>query len=90
MKVKMKYVYKLQLVSLLVVSLMTMTGCELETSDNGKLDGYWHLVAVDCKMQIILPIAFICGFLKRAIVLKCSVLMLIMDTRIWKMVETSR
>ena len=47
MKVKMKYVYKLQLVSLLVVSLMTMTSCEIETSDNGKLDGYWHLVAVD-------------------------------------------
>lgn len=24
-----------------------MSGCELHTSDNGKLDGMWHLTAVD-------------------------------------------
>lgn len=26
---------------------MLLTSCELETSDNGELDGYWHLVKVD-------------------------------------------
>lgn len=26
---------------------MLLTGCHIETSDNGDLDGYWHLVRVD-------------------------------------------
>ena len=30
----------------LVVALLT-TSCELETSGNGKLDGYWHMERVD-------------------------------------------
>lgn len=32
---------------LLIVSLPLLFSCTLETSDNGDLDGYWHLVAVD-------------------------------------------
>ncbi len=31
---------------LMVIGLM-LTSCELETSNNGDLDGYWHLVRVD-------------------------------------------
>ena len=27
--------------------LMSLTSCEIETSDNGKLDGFWHLERVD-------------------------------------------
>ena len=26
---------------------MLLTSCDIETSDNGQLDGYWHLVRVD-------------------------------------------
>ena len=26
---------------------LLLTGCEIETSNNGDLDGYWHLVRVD-------------------------------------------
>ena len=26
---------------------LMMTACDIETSDNGDLDGYWHLVRVD-------------------------------------------
>ena len=29
-----------------VLSLFFLVGCELETTDNGDLDGYWHLVKV--------------------------------------------
>ena len=29
------------------LSLMFLYGCELETTDNGDLDGYWHLEQVD-------------------------------------------
>lgn len=29
------------------LSLMFLCGCELETTDNGDLDGYWHLEQVD-------------------------------------------
>ena len=29
------------------LSLMFLCGCELETPDNGDLDGYWHLEQVD-------------------------------------------
>ena len=32
---------------LLIVSLPLLVSCELETSDNGDLDGFWHLTAVD-------------------------------------------
>lgn len=31
----------------LVVALTVLASCELEHSDNGKLDGYWHLTTVD-------------------------------------------
>ena len=30
-----------------VLASVFMASCELETSDNGKLDGMWHLVGVD-------------------------------------------
>lgn len=31
----------------LIVASMLMTGCEIETSNNGKLDGFWHLTSID-------------------------------------------
>ena len=30
-----------------VLLLMSLTSCEIETSENGDLDGYWHLEQVD-------------------------------------------
>ena len=30
-----------------IIAALTMTSCELESSDNGKLDGFWHLERVD-------------------------------------------
>lgn len=32
---------------ILLFSIITFTSCTLETSDNGKLDGYWHLERID-------------------------------------------
>ena len=32
---------------LLIASLPFLMSCDLETSDNGNLDGYWHLMSVD-------------------------------------------
>ena len=32
---------------LLITLLPLLTSCELETSDNGDFDGFWHLVSVD-------------------------------------------
>ena len=34
---------------LLLLSVMgiVLASCDIETSDNGKLDGYWHLVSAD-------------------------------------------
>ncbi len=29
------------------VVCMTLVACDVETSDNGRLDGYWHLTGVD-------------------------------------------
>ncbi|MGN1263129.1 MAG: lipocalin-like domain-containing protein [Prevotella sp.] len=29
------------------ISMMTLTGCTIETSGNGDLDGYWHLTQID-------------------------------------------
>lgn len=34
-------------IMLSVLSLFFLVGCELETTDNGDLDGYWHLERVD-------------------------------------------
>ena len=34
-------------IMLSVLSLFFLVGCELETTDNGDLDGYWHLEWVD-------------------------------------------
>ena len=30
-----------------ITLLPLLTSCELETSDNGDFDGFWHLVSVD-------------------------------------------
>ena len=30
-----------------ITAMLAMTSCELESSGNGKLDGYWHLERVD-------------------------------------------
>jgi len=32
---------------ILIALLLLMTACELESSDNGDFDGYWHLVGID-------------------------------------------
>ena len=42
---RMRYIF-VALAALFTVSL-ALTSCELETSDNGKLDGFWHLERVD-------------------------------------------
>lgn len=38
---------KKSMIILGVLCLLFLTGCELETSDNGNLDGFWHLERVD-------------------------------------------
>lgn len=30
-----------------ITSILILSGCDFDTSDNGDLDGYWHLEAVD-------------------------------------------
>lgn len=35
------------MLSALFCASAILAGCTFETSDNGKLDGYWHIVAVD-------------------------------------------
>ena len=30
-----------------IVCVTTLASCTLEASDNGKLDGFWHLVSID-------------------------------------------
>ena len=42
---KLRYIFVV-LPAFLLLSL-AFTSCELETSDNGKLDGFWHLERVD-------------------------------------------
>lgn len=39
--------YLLLMVSLLLGGMMTFTSCEIETSDNGDFDGFWHLESID-------------------------------------------
>ena len=34
-------------IMLSILSLFFLVGCELETTDNGDLDGYWHLERID-------------------------------------------
>lgn len=34
-------------IAILAVTLIAVTSCELETSGNGKLDGFWHLEQID-------------------------------------------
>lgn len=36
-----------KLLYILIALLPLLASCKLETSDNGDLDGFWHLVAVD-------------------------------------------
>ena len=33
--------------TLILISLLALSSCKLETSDNGKLDGFWKLTRVD-------------------------------------------
>ena len=40
---KRKIIY----IASVAVMLFTITSCELETSGNGKLDGFWHLEKID-------------------------------------------
>ena len=36
-----------KILSIMVVVVALLSGCDIETSSNGKLDGFWHLVSVD-------------------------------------------
>lgn len=35
------------MVAFVVISMFAFSSCELESSDNGKLDGFWHLESID-------------------------------------------
>ena len=34
-------------ITFLFAALLLLTSCEIEFSNNGKLDGFWQLIAVD-------------------------------------------
>ncbi|MCQ2095845.1 MAG: lipocalin-like domain-containing protein [Bacteroidaceae bacterium] len=36
-----------RILSIIIFSLVTLASCELEVSDNGKLDGFWLIMTVD-------------------------------------------
>ena len=38
---------KLAAIAAILTTALTLASCELETSDNGKFDGFWHLERVD-------------------------------------------
>ena len=38
---------KIRYILLSMVTLFSLSACEIETHDNGKLDGFWHLEKVD-------------------------------------------
>ena len=46
MKKKNKFLPAM-VVSLMVASAWSLSSCDLERSDNGDLDGYWHLESID-------------------------------------------
>lgn len=46
MKKKYKFLPAM-VVSLMVASAWSLSSCDLERSDNGDLDGYWHLESID-------------------------------------------
>lgn len=35
------------MVAFVAISMFVFSSCELESSDNGKLDGFWHLESID-------------------------------------------
>lgn len=39
-----KYIY---IIALTTIAALSAVSCDIETSDNGDLDGFWHLVQVD-------------------------------------------
>lgn len=43
---KYKIVYAM-MVAFVAISMFAFSSCELESSDNGKLDGFWHLESID-------------------------------------------
>ncbi len=43
----MKHLYQKLTASAMLVASMLAVSCELETSNNGKLDGFWHLEEID-------------------------------------------
>ena len=43
----MKYIYQKLTVAAMLAASMLSVSCELETSNNGKLDGFWHLEQID-------------------------------------------
>lgn len=44
---KYKFLPAMMAVSLMVASALSLSSCDLEHSDNGDLDGYWHLESID-------------------------------------------
>jgi hypothetical protein len=45
-KMKRNNIYLVLAATMMCLTGM-LTGCDIETSGNGKLDGYWHMTAVD-------------------------------------------
>lgn len=43
----MKRIYQKLTTSVIIAASMLAASCELETSGNGKLDGFWHLESID-------------------------------------------
>lgn len=35
------------MVAFVAISMFAFSSCELESSDNGKFDGFWHLESID-------------------------------------------
>lgn len=46
-KVKNNSLTNIFTAAIIAMLLMSLYSCEIETSDNGKLDGFWHLERVD-------------------------------------------
>lgn len=38
---------QMSMVLAVMACVLTWSGCDMEASDNGELDGFWHLVSVD-------------------------------------------
>ena len=53
-KMKRNNIYLVLAATMMCLTGM-LTGCDIETSGNGKLDGYWHMTAVDTIATLFEP-----------------------------------